>query len=345
MKTQGSYILFETPSEFKEWLGKQKVTRNIQLIQEHHTATRLSAFNGNNHFALQNSMKAGHLARGFQDIAQQFTIFPDGAIMTGRPLNTAPAGIVGANSHGICIENFGYYDKAYDKMPKAQKDSIVAYTRILLNRFGLTPSASTIKYHCWYTAGGAYLGDYKTGKSCKTCPGTGFFGGNTMSAFQTGFLPLVKAYKAPASPKAQTKTQVTYQTHQISERTWSSPVTQYNQTDTNGYSGVIGKSIDMVTMKVSNGSLTYRAHRNGKWGAAITGYSTTDTRRYAGSAKQPIDAVTIKATGIKGTLRYRVHKKKDNKWGNWITGYSTTNTDKYAGSFGKEIDAIQIGID
>lgn len=193
MQIQNGFTKIDTPDEFESWLKKQKVSRKIKLIQIHHTATRLSTFKNNNHFALQQSMKNFHIRNnGFADIAQQFTIFPDGTILTGRSLNTNPAGITGANTGAICIENYGWFDKNYDIMPQAQKDAIIKYVAILCKHFKLTPSSNTIVYHCWYTAKGQKLNDYVAGKSCKTCPGTNFFGGNTFSAYITNFLPLVK---------------------------------------------------------------------------------------------------------------------------------------------------------
>lgn len=142
------------------------------------------------------------------------------------------------------------------------------------------------------------------------------------------------------------KTKVTYLSHRIPGNTWGSEITGYNTVSSMGYSGSFGKAIDKIAIRLSQGVITYSAHRlNGGWGRDITGFSTTDTNKYAGSAGKAIDAVTIKATGITGTLKYRVHRKTDNKWGNWITGYSKTDTNRYAGSFGKEIDAIQIGIE
>lgn len=191
MKTQNGFTKLETPEEFENWLKTQKTTRKIKLIQIHHTATRLSTFKNNNHFSLQQSMKSFHIGRGFSNIAQQFTIFPDGSIVTGRSLNTNPAGITGANTGAICIENYGWFDKNYDTMPQIQKDAIIKYVAILCKHFKLTPSANTIVYHCWYNSKGKKLNDYVAGKSCKTCPGTNFFGGNTFNAYITNFLPLV----------------------------------------------------------------------------------------------------------------------------------------------------------
>lgn len=193
MQIQNGFTKIDTPDEFESWLKGQKVTRKIKLIQIHHTATRLSTFKKINHFTLQQSMKNFHVKNnGFVDIAQQFTIFPDGTIVTGRSLNTNPAGITGANTGAICIENYGWFDKNYDIMPQAQKNAIIKYVAILCKHFKLTPSANTIVYHCWYTAKGQKLNDYVAGKSCKTCPGSNFFGGNTFNAYITNFLPLVK---------------------------------------------------------------------------------------------------------------------------------------------------------
>lgn len=148
------------------------------------------------------------------------------------------------------------------------------------------------------------------------------------------------------STSGASKTKITYISHRISDNKWGNEITDYNTTDTTGYSGVIGKEIDKIAIKLSEGTVIYSIHRtDGKWGGEITGYSTTDKKKYAGYTNRPIDAVIIKADGINGKLKYRVHRKTDNKWGNWITGYSKTDTNNYAGSFGKAIDAIQIGIE
>ena len=150
---------------------------------------------------------------------------------------------------------------------------------------------------------------------------------------------------APKKDKAE-RALVTYQSHRIPDNRWGHEITGCNATDSMGYSGVIGKAIDKIAVKVSQGSVTYLAHRtDGNWGKEITGFSTTDTNRYAGSGGKPIDAVAVKADGINGRLSYRAHRKAEGKWGNWITGYSKTDANRYAGIFGREIDAIQIRIE
>ena len=180
--------------EFKDWLSAQKVSRKIKIIQLHHTySPSYKNFTGNNHEALQRGMRSAHLSRGFTDIAQQFTIFPDGKIMTGRSLGTAPAGIYGCNTQGICIECLGNFDIGGDNMTEAQKKAIPAYVKILLDRFSLN-ARTDVTYHAWWTSTGKALGDYILGKSAKTCPGTAVFGGNSKVAYEKNLLPLIENY-------------------------------------------------------------------------------------------------------------------------------------------------------
>lgn len=192
MKAIGKFILLDAP-EFDAWLDAQPVKRKITLIQHHHTyIPAYKHFNGGNHFSLCQGMERSHRERGFAEIAQNLTTFPDGKIMVCRNLNTIPAGIKGANSNGLCIENIGNFDRTKDSMSTRQQECIVHITRSLLRRFKLTASEQAVVYHHWY--------DLNTGKrivkegtgATKTCPGTAFFGGNTVEAFKTGLLPLLK---------------------------------------------------------------------------------------------------------------------------------------------------------
>jgi len=150
-------------------------------------------------------MRESHLARGFSDIAQHFTVFPDGLIVTGRSLEQNPAGIKGANSGAVCIENFGNFDKGHDKMTAEQADAIIILTAALCRKFNLNPAKSVI-YHCWFTADGYRLVDYIPAKSAKTCPGTAFFGGNTRNDFVKNLLPCIKsAMKTMDEAEEETK--------------------------------------------------------------------------------------------------------------------------------------------
>jgi hypothetical protein len=188
---KGKFILL-TPEEFKKWLEDNKFTRKIKLIQNHHTfMPSYTDFKKNNHFQLLQNMEAFHIrARGFQDIAQNLTTFPDGKVAVCRPINNIPAGIKGANEFGICIENLGNFDNDGDQMTEEHRNCIISVNASLCKKFKLTPSTDTIIYHHWW--------DLDTGirtngtGHVKTCPGENFFGGNSVEAAKNNFIPLVK---------------------------------------------------------------------------------------------------------------------------------------------------------
>lgn len=180
---------------FKAYIDGLKVTRAVKRIQLHHTwSPSYKNFTGNNHLALQKNMKSYHVnTNGWSDIGQHFTIFPDGVIMTGRSINSSPAGIYGANTGAICIECLGNFDVGGDSMTEEQSAAIVACVKILLDRFKLSADDG-VTYHAWWTSGGKGLGDYVRGRSAKTCPGTAFFGGNTLTAYDKNLKPLIENY-------------------------------------------------------------------------------------------------------------------------------------------------------
>ncbi len=99
---EGKFILFDV-AEFAIWLNALQVTRKILQVQNHHTyIPSYRDFTGNNQFERLAAMEAAHLQRGFNEIAQNLTTFPDGTVAVCRPLETVPAGIKGANTNGVC---------------------------------------------------------------------------------------------------------------------------------------------------------------------------------------------------------------------------------------------------
>ena len=203
MQTKYGFQLMDI-DEFENWLAAQRVTRVIQLIQNHHTyLPDYTHFTGSNHFERLQSMKQYHMVNnGWSDIAQTLTTFPDGKVAVCRPLNQVPVGIKGHNSRGICIEHFGNFDVGRDQMNPAHAKTIVALNAMLCKKFSLPVDTDHIVYHHWYDLNnGARL----NGKGVtKSCPGTAFFGGNTVEAANQGFIPLIKksglAVKADVLP-------------------------------------------------------------------------------------------------------------------------------------------------
>ena len=208
MKTQNGFTLMKGSNEIRAFLKNKKVTRKINGIQIHHMdlpnygtweKTDKKIFS-EPHFGRTNSLNEyGKSTWGSKDengkyIAQHFNVFPDGYITSGRSLNSTPIGIKGWNTGKVCIEIYGDFDKGGDQMTAAQKEAIIALVGELCTRFNLTPGPSTLRYHAWFSSGGTYLGTYDPNKSRKTCPGTNFFGGNTMDAYKKNFLPAIQRY-------------------------------------------------------------------------------------------------------------------------------------------------------
>lgn len=214
MKSAYGFTRFDTEDEFKNWLKNKSVTRNVNKLQIHHTGSpSYSNFfksNGTHEDELtrQKNMKSFHVnSRGMSDIAQHFTVFPNGKIVTGRSLNSNPAGITGWNTGAICVEIYGNFDKGQDTMKDAQKKAVIMLYGELCKKFKLTPSTNTIRCHAWFTSGGTYLGDYYPAKSRKSCPGTAFMGfGNSKSAIENNFIPLVKNYISGGTTSTSTST-------------------------------------------------------------------------------------------------------------------------------------------
>jgi LysM repeat protein len=195
MTMQGQHILM-TREEFRDWLFNARINRKVTIIQQHHTwLPSYKHFNGSNHFRMLIGMENFHKRRmGWSNIAQNITTFPDGRVAVSRPLNIAPEGTIGpkANSTGITIENVGNFDKGHDVMTAEQKETIVYITAMLSIKFGLTPSIDSITYHHWWNLRTKErVLDRGPDYNVKTCPGTGFFGGNSTTSAINNFYPLV----------------------------------------------------------------------------------------------------------------------------------------------------------
>ncbi|MGY0041027.1 N-acetylmuramoyl-L-alanine amidase [Pedobacter sp. NJ-S-72] len=178
-------------SEFEQWISKLKVAKTMLYIQQHHTWNpSYVSFTGDNHFEIQKGMKDYHINNnGWMNIAQHFTTFPDGSILTGRSLENSPACIYGFNANAVCIENMGNFDIGKDVMTDAHKNTIIRMTAALCKKFGIVVSSNKIVYHHWFNLS---TGERNNGiKNNKSCPGTNFFGGNKVIQCEQNFLPLI----------------------------------------------------------------------------------------------------------------------------------------------------------
>jgi hypothetical protein len=212
MQQWKQFIIFQR-DEFKEWLLKTQFKRPVKILQNHNTASPAYAhFNGKNHFELCDGMKRNHVEdRKFQDIAQNITTFPDGLIMVCRNLDVDPAGITGANKGAICMEHLGWFDKSHDVMTPEHQKTIVFLNAVLCMKYMLQPNPQVIVYHAWYNRDTGLRDNEGANKqgNYKTCPGTAFFGGNSVASMTKNFLPIVvKEIETQTKPKPMTSAEL-----------------------------------------------------------------------------------------------------------------------------------------
>ena len=207
MKTQNGFTLLNK-NEIGTYLAKQKATRKITRLQVHNTflpdyttweKTDKKVFSEPHFGRTQSLNDYGKRKWNYSDghgkyIAQHFNVFPDGKITTGRHLNSTPIGIRGWNTNAICIEIYGDFDKGKDVMTKAQKQAVIALYGELCKHFKIPVDTAHIRPHCWFTAGGTYLGKYDPNRSAKTCPGSNFMGYGCSPSGFAKFIKEVKAY-------------------------------------------------------------------------------------------------------------------------------------------------------
>lgn len=134
---------------------------------------------------------------------------------------------------------------------------------------------------------------------------------------------------------------VIYQSY--SKSMWLGKITNYNEFNGNGYSGVEGRPIQALKIKLSEGSVQYRAHTtDGKWWGWITDSVGNGPNSYSGVFGRNIDAIQIRLIGDiaeKYDIKYRVSILNDSNYLPWVN-----DTEGYAGMFGHPIDKIQMYI-
>lgn len=273
VKTQNGFTLLENAKEVRDWLAKQKVSRRITKLQVHHMdlpnyntwkKTDKKLFD-EPHFGRTQSLNSygkSTWGSGASDghghyIAQHFNVFPDGKITTGRNLNSTPIGIRGWNTNAICIEIYGCFDKGKDTMTKEQKEAVVYLYGELCKRFDIPVNTTHIRPHCWFTAGGTYLGKYNPSRSAKTCPGTAFWG---YGCSPDGFAHFIKDVKNYVNGKKEEP--------KVVDRSGEKDVPNYTVqviTDTLNVRYGAGTSYDKIST-LKKGDKVVITHEKDDWG-------------------------------------------------------------------------------
>lgn len=143
-------------------------------------------------------------------------------------------------------------------------------------------------------------------------------------------------------PEPSSKPNIIYSSYV--NKKWLSDITNYNDKDSSGYSGITNKRINGFCAKVDNNKATlyYRVHiKGGGWLNWISKFDKNDwSKGCAGLKTQTIDAIQMNLIGLPGyQVKYRVSTINNDNYYGWITGDSN-----WAGKIGKEIDRIQAEI-
>lgn len=150
---------FRLITGIEEYIKSVPVLRSITNIQIHHTASpTLHGYAlAKDKEAVIRAMWTYHTkSRGFRDIAQHFSVAPDG-VWDGRPLDWDSGGFLGAqNIGGICIEIIGNFDLGKEQFTGATAENTYRLVAALKRRW----PAADIRFHRDQPGAG------------KSCPGT-----------------------------------------------------------------------------------------------------------------------------------------------------------------------------
>lgn len=150
---------YYTINEAIELVEGLNIRRQIKQIHIHHTwrPTKAQYNNADDKERIILGMYNYHTKeRGWGDIAQHFTVSPDGLIWDGRSMEANPASIAGMNMGAIAIEMIGDFDIGRENLEDPQLRAVTRLTWALIEKFNL--SLEDIIFH--------------RESSSKTCPGT-----------------------------------------------------------------------------------------------------------------------------------------------------------------------------
>ena len=149
-----------TTKELIAYMDAYKWRRKPSEMHTHHTwRPEHSTFKGKNHLQLMQGMERSQKARGFTEIGQHLTLFPDGSWGLCRDFNLDPASITGRNQLGFATEIIGNFDIGHDMLTGDQLESLLVMYSYMIHRFMRSNVKKAVVFHNQYAP--------------KTCPGTG----------------------------------------------------------------------------------------------------------------------------------------------------------------------------
>lgn len=133
---------------------------------------------------------------------------------------------------------------------------------------------------------------------------------------------------------------------------WLGEITNFNDVDSNGFSGLPNNQHDMLYIKVDAGTIRYRVHtvKSGWLDWVSKGDPNDMVNGCAGNPGEAIDGVQLYYTTPTGkTLSQAYYRSQTTARAGWLgvccdDGTSIAGYDGWAGMFGEPLDRLQIGI-
>lgn len=155
----------------------------------------------------------------------------------------------------------------------------------------------------------------------------------------------------PTPSKPTPSVNVTYSLRNLNGG-WNGDVTNFNNSDSNGFAGVPNGRHDLLTVSVNHGSVKYRAHVLGDgWQDWVTGSNKNDTvNGCAGLAGVPIDGIQVVYITPNGEgYQQAYYRSQTTQRAGWLAvacddGNTYKDLDDFAGMIGEPLDRLQIGI-
>lgn len=154
----------------------------------------------------------------------------------------------------------------------------------------------------------------------------------------------------PAKPSKTPTVNVTYSLHVLGGK-WLGNVTNFNNSNSNGFAGLPNTRHDGLTVKVSHGSVKYRVHiLGGNWLPWVSGSNQSDwTHGVAGTPGQVIDGVQVYFNTPSGEgYQQAYYRSQTTKRSGWLPvaadDGSIKGLDSFAGMYGEPLDRLQIKI-
>jgi hypothetical protein len=157
----------------------------------------------------------------------------------------------------------------------------------------------------------------------------------------------VTASAAVAAQPATTQApavNVTYDLHQLGG-SWLGEVTNFNNSNSQGFAGNPNHAHDALVVKVSHGSVKYRVHTpQDGWLPYVTGYDRGNAANgFAGIMGHAIDGVQVYYTTPAGeTFQQAYYRSQTTQRAGWLP--AVRDDIDYAGMLGEPLDRLQVKI-